>query len=432
VNVIGRPGLSIVIILLAAVTVGAYLRLALGPTQPGIDFHAYWVAGHFVWEGIDPYGASLEKRAPKAPARYLDGGTPPQGTVKQFDTVGLPGNTATMLLMISPLSLLSWPTALSLWMALNVAAIPVIVLLLCRLMEGRLLMVPGLLLLFVAFVFIPSRQTVQAGQTSLIVTLFMVLAFKLSFHEGLVRRILTGAFLGVALSKPLLAFPLFLFFMVRKDVFVLSVGCLVQFCGMLIIAMAGNVTLHQVALSYIRFFQELGNPEVQGGMTLTAGIMKGLSPYSYLFIGAVTVVLFGLLIKWWRTRSPSLQGDKVAQICWLNVIILWNLLIFYHRRYDYVSALPFFAVAAFLGETTNGSFALNERQRWVLRAIASAIAGFWILPFYLLLGYTVYQVLFCLLTAAALFSSLWLLFRVPAYSAPGPPLLPGLKVHGGL
>src|SRR5947208_1751703 len=111
-------GPTILLILVAVFSSGRVLLR--GAETTAVDFHSCWYAAHFLWQGTDPYRAILERREPELPISYLDGSNLTIGRAAQVGIV-LPGNAPLFLLVIAPLSRISWPVASKIWTLLNLA-----------------------------------------------------------------------------------------------------------------------------------------------------------------------------------------------------------------------------------------------------------------------------------------------------------------------
>lgn len=70
-----------VLAVIAFVSIGRVLTK--GIVNRETDFHSYWYAGHFIWEGEDPYRAIFEEREPRLPVRYWDGLVVTEGKIAQ-------------------------------------------------------------------------------------------------------------------------------------------------------------------------------------------------------------------------------------------------------------------------------------------------------------------------------------------------------------
>jgi hypothetical protein len=213
-----------------------------------------------------------------------------------------------------------------------------------------------------------------------------------------------------------LSFPLLLLFLYRRRAAELVVAALVQIAGIFWLTQLGS-SVPTVIADYFRIFMMHAGPGTQDGANLTAGFLKGWAPYSYFLIAAGSIVVGALLIKW-VSQSKGGRNDIKTDLVLLTVIMLWNLLVFYHRRYDYVAASSFIALVVFLRAFPFrlALFSLNKKL-WIY-ATALFTVSIWILPFYRFMDTHAYASFFNISALAALALSTWLLFQLqPVKSA---------------
>jgi bacteriorhodopsin len=118
------------------------------------------------------------------------------------------------------------------------------------------------------------------------------------------------------------------------------------------------------------------------------------------------------LLRWHLDRS-RVPGEEVgSDICLLTIVMLWNLLVFYHRRYDYVAAISFPALIIFMLDNPQMTIKLSNTARTTICCLTGVIMAFWILPIYRIMGDSTYRYLFNTCTIAALAISTWILFRL--------------------
>jgi hypothetical protein len=258
-----------------------------------------------------------------------------------------------------------------------------------------------------------TREVLDAGQTSLLIVFCSFVSMFLSYRNRTsVRAIASGLLLGLAISKPLLAFPLLLLCLYRRRIIELITATLVQFVGILCVVLLGTGPRDVIA-EYVNIFMMHAGPGTQDGLYLTAGILKGWTPYSYILIVLGSGVLGLVLLKWILQRSNAPTVDIRTDIVLLTVMMLWNLLVFYHRRYDYVASVSFIAIMVTLFINSGGLILRSAKERAFAYMTAGAILLFGILPGYRLIGQSAYRGLFNLLTLVALAMSTCILFRLP-------------------
>ncbi len=117
----------------------------------------------------------------------------------------------------------------------------------------------------------------------------------------------------------------------------------------------------------------------------------------------------------------SIRLRASGELLLLTIIMLWNLLMFYHRRYDYVLGILLIALVVLkIGEPADEFELAGSQKRGVL-LITALVAIVWILPLYLALGDVLYLYLFNLASLAALALAVWLLFRLRIQSPAASP-----------
>lgn len=105
---------------LLLVTSAALTRIWTKNGLGSFDFHCFWYGGNLIWQGTDPYRAFMEKQKVMLPITYLDGTTVREGPIDPFDRQCVPGNTAPVVFLLSPLARFSWDTAHRIWRILNI------------------------------------------------------------------------------------------------------------------------------------------------------------------------------------------------------------------------------------------------------------------------------------------------------------------------
>ena len=403
------------IVLLVLVTLVSLLsvgRVLSKGGRPGLDFHSYWYPGHFIWQGTDPYRAVLDEREPSLPVYYLDGETVTEGQVAQSGWRGTPANTAPIVLLLAPLSRLSWPTALAGWQFLNLGLALLVPWLIVKLLRQNLLSWKGWLVLTVFFSLIATREALEYGQTSILILVCMLAGWYLGQHHPVVA----GLLLGIALSKYSLAFPVFLLFVYKRWFKGLAVSIAVQLVGILAVAISGKTSPFDVIESYTRILKlHLGLP----GMHLTGGLLKTLGVLSAVILLVGSVIVLIILVTWYLShRASGTRSDYVAEFNLVTIVMLWNLLVFYHRRYDNVAGMLFIALVILcvhgrVDELAIGiPFGLPYRLRVLVYAVTGLISLAWIMPTYLFLGDPLHVFSFQLANVVALAVSIWLLFAI--------------------
>jgi len=112
--------LLVVNVALLLVTSAALTRIWTKNGLGSFDCDCFWYGGNLIWQGTDPYRAFMEKQKVILPITYLDGTTVREGPIDPFDRQCVPGNTAPVVFLLSPLARFSWDTAHRIWRILNI------------------------------------------------------------------------------------------------------------------------------------------------------------------------------------------------------------------------------------------------------------------------------------------------------------------------
>jgi hypothetical protein len=336
----------------------------------GIDFHSYWYSGHFLRQGIDPYRAYLDGLIPDPYVSYLDSTKRSEGAIAQPGLANVPANTAPVVIALSALAFFTWPTAKLLWLAINLLLMFVIPGMVIRLLPSdRKLDIYTKVVIYLAFLgMFGTRNIAGNGQTSLLIFAFMLLAL-LSMRRSWLEA---GVWLGLALSKYSLSLPVFIYFIVKKQYRAAVTGLVVQ---ALASALLGALTHTSPAVIVYEYLQILGVhtnlPGIQLGSLFPGPPFVGIAATV-----AMTLIVFMALLVWLRRFSSRLVLDA-----WLEqfsgnhlmaALMLWTLLVAYHRAYDSFVAILFFAMVIY-GLSGDVRWRLISSQKKAL-AIGSVLA----------------------------------------------------------
>ena len=192
----------------------------------GTDLFTYWRINHFTRQGEDPYQAFLQDADIQLPVSYINGDT---ATTHPIVETGVdqkrPGNSPPIMVLLLPLSFLTWGTAKVIWMVLSIALVLATPWLAIRLFASNLRLLPSMMLALVYYGLPGTRAAIVTGQTS-VITIFLVLLTLWLLRSN--RKLLGGLALGIALSKFSVSIPLFLFLIYKRSWPTLAVGLLVQ------------------------------------------------------------------------------------------------------------------------------------------------------------------------------------------------------------
>lgn len=372
---------------LSNVVYRGYIEGAFAGSRWGHDFDQWWEGGRLLLQGQNPYATRVPSAAP-------------------------------VLLLLTPLAALPWVAASVAWGAINLLLAVGCVWLMLRLNGGRLASLAGALCLALFAALIATRQTLELGQISLLVTACSLAALLLLDR----RPWLAGVLLGVALSKYTLAFPLLLVCLWERRWKPVIAAALTQVAALLVVAAAARVSPLTI---------------LQGYRDLSGRIMAQTQEYSVHLLslgwGALGIVatlvfsaaLAAVLAEWYhRSRHyPALRHTELTRLTLVGALTMWSLYAMYHGRQDVVFAFLFVVVVAYrplspagppraLGDAGGEGLALSARELALLNAFTWAALVVWTLPLYSGLGLPLYRSLYALTNVAV--SVVWAasLFRI--------------------
>lgn len=396
------PLLGLVLAVIAFVSIGRVLTKDIVNRE--VDFHSYWYAGHFIWEREDPYRAVFEEREPRLPVQYWDGLVVTEGKIAQEHLAKMPANTAPIVLILSIFSRLSWPMAAALWAGINVCLALIIGILTVHIL-GYNLNSPQAAFVVLSFLgFIATREAIETGQTSLLVLACSLGAFVSSKSQPL----LAGVLLGVGLSKYSLSFPVFLSILLQGRFLVVLIGLAVQVIGVILISVIGDSAPFEVLFAYLRILDlHAGLP----GLHLTSTLLSGSGSWSIWVVGVGSIILWiTVFIRFIRLRQ---NWSSFQDFVLLVLMMIWNLLVFYHRRYDHIAMILFTGLSSlWLWEDPKQRLKFSTPLRVAYSVLTVIFLGVWMLPLYIVLGQTAYVFLFVMCVALALFMTLLILFTI--------------------
>ena len=352
-NLIGWTAFKLMVLLLLVIFTFAYtlpwiVNNSLDQEYSGVDFHAYWYAGHFVRQGINSFAAILNDPSPSywnpqilgsgdpqqesesaslliLPIYYLDGHVASVRPVAQM-MIATPAVTAPLNLLMGLLSWFSWPTARLTWMILNLIFAITIPWLALRLLpeDFELHLLDKLIFVFVFYSFYGLRQSVVVGQQTLI-SLFLLILALLSRKNWLV----SGILLGIGISKYSVGLPVFLYFLTQKQYRSLLTSLTVQAVGLIVLLPLKMGSLLDTIMAYLKVFSV---NYLQEGVHLSARFPAD----SRLPLILIILILGAGIYFLSRLVRPSVLSIDVDYIGLhqLNLITLVVFLTTYHRVHD--------------------------------------------------------------------------------------------------
>ena len=185
--------------------------------------------------------------------------------------------------------------------------------------------------LFIALSFwalLATRNSVGVGQTSLLVMVLMLLTLLTAKKHWMIA----GLALGVALSKYSLALPILLFLLFKRKYRAAALSLAVQAAGVLLLTVLTGASPVQVLAEYVQMLSLHAN---YPGIHL-ASLLPPASPLGVPLALGFSVLVLGLAGFWAAFRYPNLSlADKdLGEMHILTCLVLWTLLVAYHREYD--------------------------------------------------------------------------------------------------
>lgn len=377
----------------------------------GLDFYQFWYGGHFFWQGEEPY-TSIQSylKEPDTPTYFIDGyntGSDPK-LRRRWGVSIIPG-AAPLFLVVAPFSLLSWLNASIAWSVFNAVLGIGFVWLLVKLNGGKMASVDGMFLLGLFFSTIAARQTIELGQTSLMIAVSMLGALLIAGSHPAIAGIL----LAIAVSKYTVGFPAFLYFFCRRWWRGLISCVVTHLLGILIIAAVGNASPLQVIRAYVLSSLLVLRQATDYSIHLLA---LGWGIVGYLLVGSITFAVIWALVIWYHKASSLIRKDMLTALTLVGIGSLWSLLSLYHGRQDMVVAFIFIAIIVQrVGrDRVRGlsNYRLTSMQAHLLYLITIFVFLAWSLPVYAFIGYTAYKWMYAICNIGVLAVLVLLLFKI--------------------
>jgi len=311
-------------------------------TDGAVDFNTYWYSGLFIRQGINPYQGFLQNHAIKIPISFLFGGPTDFASIETNPgSLNVrPGNTAPFVLIISLFSFLPLNLATKVWTVFNIIFAIVIPILILDYFKRTKLRIPKYFYPLSVLVFLSlnmtSRGVIANGQNGLLILLLIFLALIIADRR---KPIIAGIFLGVALSKYNFAFPIFVYFLIKKEWQILITAIVVQLLGIVLLS---SITAYS---SPLQILQDYFSIAIYHQMNLSGS--RGINISSYFpktginSILSFVVITVPVGIVWFANlkKSINLIDEKKLDITLLSILLLWGLLSVYHLGYDAIMAI---------------------------------------------------------------------------------------------
>lgn len=316
--------MAVMAALVAAAALSLYQGLA-NALRYSQDFQ--WDAAKALCKGLDPYELSMHPdKALEDPdlagfyAMFTDRGLKQKMEANQFPS---------LLLLLFPMTLLRPQAAKVVWCILNLVFTAGSALLLKRTFFREVPKTVYAAAILLTIAGTPYRNQLGVGQHTLFAFFFFMAALWLDMKEDMKARVrvsLTALCLFVSFFKYTLTGPLALYFVYRKRY------------RELVAAALGHIVLTALAALYLdkSFVYMIKGPlEVASRLVAEGGIDLGVvipSPYVYGAALAILITVLVIILRMGEGCGPYVFA----------MLVLWSLVIFYHRTYDFfvLSAVP--------------------------------------------------------------------------------------------
>ena len=330
----------------AAVSLGRIILQTISPAG-GNDLYTYWYAGHYLREGKDFYKSFINDELPTVPVKYLDREVDTLDEILFPGLVPAPASTAPVFFLLAPLAFLSWPVAKTVWLVLNLVLLCVIPFLLVRLFPKKkwLNRWEFLALMDILIGLTSTRFAAASGQITFLILNLLLAAVLLVDRKPWIA----GLLLGMALSKYSLALGILILFtfIEPKPRLVIAAG-LVQVVGIAGLMLLSGSGFMEIIRETIRMALWHAGRE---GIHLAAALH---AEQFLLWIALALTLAVGIPLAYWRWKKGGRflnQSLSLLSRSHLAVIlILWVLLVGYHRAYDGMVVIVFFGLIAFLAK----------------------------------------------------------------------------------
>ena len=304
-------------IILAALTILAGLSVYQGIRNARTfsqDFQ--WDAARALMLGIDPYRESLEPTG-----ALLDGNL--KDYYSYYESIGAPqkmeaNQFPSLLMLLYPWAALAPSSARLVWLITNLlfTAGIVVLLRLTFLKDCDRFVFTVLVLLLLAGT--PYRNQLGVGQHTLFSLFFFLLAVWLC--EKKYCSIPSALCLAVGLFKYTLTAPLALWFVYKRKWRELLTACGIHLALTAVAALWLGEKLPDMIIMPLKVSSALAS---EGGLDF--GALFGGSPVAFVLAGLVFALLFVL----------ALFADEKSENALMAVLLLWSLIMLYHRTYDF-------------------------------------------------------------------------------------------------
>jgi hypothetical protein len=261
--------------------------------------------------------------------------------------------------LFTPLALLSFDHLRVLWLGLNLAAAGLCLKLLVRLWGANWTTRTVWRLAAVFVSWAGFRATLRNGQLSLLITALVLGALLARMKK---REFLSGALLGLSLSKYSLSFPFFLYFIWKREWKIAVTATLVPLTLSLVYSLFSGVSLLDSTMKYVRGIGRVSiSKRMEDANTLSikplvTAVVGGESQIAFIITLVFALAALLTIVVVFR-RRPQPESMHFAV---LAVFALWPV---YHRFYD--SVICVIPAALLIGCATRSEFS-GWRVAWLV------------------------------------------------------------------
>lgn len=368
INFVNRhPALRwIALLVLFVMAVPSVLEGAQKAIYNSCDFQHDWVAARLVVAGQDIYRPFLST---EADSLY------PQGDCTLPLSRRPPLDTPLLAVALIPIQGWDWGVVKVFWLIVQIVSAvgltAVVVEMQGNLSKHRAYLVAFLTLMM--FGWLSFRLVLTYGQPSLITALLGFLAIWFGLRK---QSTWAGVFLGLALWKFSMVWALPVFFIVYRQYRAVVIAGLMQLAALLIVALSAHTSPFIILSNYVTLMSQW-TAQNWGVVSISRWVqLMGMSGTSstVLLLGLGTVLVIWVVWTYYRREllGQAVDGDPVQAGLKANilvvVLILISMMFIYHRSYDLVALMVYFAFVASLFELPHRTPAQERVLAMLMRA----------------------------------------------------------------
>lgn len=263
------------------------------------------------------------------------------------------------IVALSPMALLSSSWAVAMWAGLNFALAVLAAYLAVRVARPNVAISEAALPMLMFLCWGGFRVMLQFSLLSLTLGLLaMVVADK--------RPKWSGVCLGLALMKPQMAAPFFLWALLTRRLRIAGTAVLIACLGIVLFCLRARASPLAVAVQYAEILKQLytGNVVMIGLSQLRPLVARAVREVAIVdaITGTIAVLMLAAICKWGLAegrRGNTLMYSAPAMVG------VWSLLTFYHLTYGFLLLLPAATLLIFLSDPVTAAF--RARLFWAMQ-----------------------------------------------------------------